>query len=128
MMNMHTVIIVCHLCIGSPRVHEHVQECLTICVQYLCAKILSTETRSFSDTVCLLLTIQVPMFGHMHYYYYLLLFSTTEELSELKMYELKTSGVLTVCQQLVLTAFKYPNQSDVTCHGHIGHVAIYAMH
>ena len=30
------------------------------------------------------------------------------------MYELKTSEVLMVCQQLVLTAFRYPNLSEAT--------------
>ena len=44
----------------------------------------------------------------------LLFFSATEQLSELKTYELNTSKVLTVCQQLVLTAFRYPNLSETT--------------
>ena len=32
--------------------------------------------------------------------------------SELKMYELKSFEVLMVCQQLVLTTFRYPNLSE----------------
>ena len=78
--------------------------------------IVTVDNSRETSFICILAKYMGNDPGPMHSLLLLLLncLSVATTAIELKTYELKTSKVLTVCQQLVLTAFRYPNLSKTT--------------